>query len=255
MNRKEGNCCGISTGGAFCRRSAGRCHAAFRRDFAAAQRETIWERRYGDDAPRRSRSHPEQSRGGRARTRRRSSSPASSFGRPPHHQGRAGAEAGRAPGGMRPRSSTGCRAGEQVKLAHGLDHFDWDVAGASGDRCQLLHRAARRRAAEPRAARIYPVDSGTGQLAWSSPGSRVIVYEQTSARILTPRAYPRSVDLIVCDASFIARFPRYSGCRCASPVRTRGVGADQPQFEAGRGEVRKEGGARSGDPCARVPRG
>ena len=63
-----------------------------------------------------------------------------------------------------------------VKLAHGLDHFGWDVAGAvvmdvgsstGGFTDVLLTKGA---------ARVYAVDSGTNQLAWKiRQDSRVIV--------------------------------------------------------------------------------
>ena len=91
-----------------------------------------------------------------------------------------------------------------VKLAHGLGHFGWDVAGAvaidvgsstGGFTDVLLSHGA---------ARVYAVDSGTNQLAWKlRQDSRVIVHEQTSARILTEAHIPEPIDLIVCDASFI----------------------------------------------------
>src|SRR3546814_18006568 len=55
------------------------------------------------------------------------------------------------------------------------------------------------------AARVYAVDSGTNQLAWKlRQDARVVVHEQTSARILTADHIPEPVDLVVCDASFIA---------------------------------------------------
>ena len=53
-----------------------------------------------------------------------------------------------------------------IKLAHGLDHFGWDVSGGvaidvgsstGGFTDVLLTRGA---------ARVYAVDSGTNQLAW-----------------------------------------------------------------------------------------
>src|SRR3546814_1381498 len=55
------------------------------------------------------------------------------------------------------------------------------------------------------AARVYAVDSGTNQLAWKlRQDDRVIVHEQTSARILTWEHIPEPIDLVVCDASFIS---------------------------------------------------
>src|SRR3546814_2142245 len=51
------------------------------------------------------------------------------------------------------------------------------------------------------AARVYAVDSGTNQLAWKlRQDARVVVHEQTSARILTADHIPEPVDLVVCDA-------------------------------------------------------
>ncbi|WP_293989038.1 TlyA family RNA methyltransferase [Sphingomonas sp.] len=129
-----------------------------------------------------------------------------------------------------------------IKLAHGLDHFGWDVAGAmaidvgsstGGFTDVLLSRGA---------ARVYAVDSGTNQLAWKlRQDERVIVHEQTSARVLTDAHIPEPADLIVCDASFIGlakvlevplRFAR-PGARLLALIK--------PQFEAGRDEVGKGG--------------
>jgi len=129
-----------------------------------------------------------------------------------------------------------------IKLAHALDHFGWDVAGAvaidvgsstGGFTDVLLTRGA---------ARVYAVDSGTNQLAWKlRQDPRVVVHEQTSARILTAAHVPEPIDLIVCDASFIGLakvlevplgFAR-PGARLAALIK--------PQFEAGRDEVGKGG--------------
>ena len=92
------------------------------------------------------------------------------------------------------------------------------------------------------AARVYAVDSGTNQLAWKlRQDERVIVHEQTSARILTPVHIPEPIDLVVCDASFIGLakvlevplgFVRPGG---------RLLALIKPQFEAGREEVGKGG--------------
>lgn len=140
-----------------------------------------------------------------------------------------------------------------IKLAHGLDHFGWDVTGAvaidvgsstGGFTDVLLSRGA---------ARVYAVDSGTNQLAWKlRQDPRVAVHEQTSARLLTAAHVPEPVDLVVCDASFIGLakvlevplgFVRPGG----------GVLAlIKPQFEAGRAEVGKGGVVRDPAVHARV---
>ena len=140
-----------------------------------------------------------------------------------------------------------------IKLAHALDHFGWDVNGAvaidvgsstGGFTDVLLSRGA---------ARVYAVDSGTNQLAWKlRQDPRVVVHEQTSARILTPDHIPEPIDLVVCDASFIGLakvvevplgFTR-PGARLAALIK--------PQFEAGREEVGKGGVVRDPAVHARV---
>ncbi|TPG42862.1 TlyA family RNA methyltransferase [Sphingomonas koreensis] len=129
-----------------------------------------------------------------------------------------------------------------IKLAHGLDHFGWDVAGAvaidvgsstGGFTDVLLQRGA---------ARVYAIDSGTNQLAWKlRQDDRVIVHEQTSARILTADHIPETVDLIVCDASFIGLAKVLERpLRFAKPA-ARALVLVKPQFEAGRDEVGKGG--------------
>lgn len=140
-----------------------------------------------------------------------------------------------------------------VKLAHGLDQFGWAVDGivaidvgssTGGFTDVLLTRGA---------TRVYAVDSGTNQLAWTlRQDPRVIVLEQTSARVLTDAHVPEPVDLIVCDASFIGLAKVL-----AVPLRFAGPGARllaliKPQFEAGRAEVGKGGVVRDPLVHARV---
>lgn len=138
-----------------------------------------------------------------------------------------------------------------VKLAHGLDLAGWDVGGAvaldvgastGGFTDVLLQRGA---------ARVYAVDVGTNQLAWGlRQDPRVIVLEQTNARHLTRDHVPETVDLVVCDASFISLAKVLE-----VPLGFAGPGARlmaliKPQFEAGRDEVGKGGVVR--DPAIRA---
>lgn len=140
-----------------------------------------------------------------------------------------------------------------IKLAHGLDHFGYDPAGCvaidvgsstGGFTDVLLTRGA---------ARVYAVDSGTNQLAWKlRQDPRVMVHEQTSARVLTDAHVPEPVDAIVCDASFIALAKVL-----AVPLGFARTGAwlvalVKPQFEAGRAEVGKGGVVRDPMVHARV---
>ncbi|WP_022681300.1 TlyA family RNA methyltransferase [Sphingobium bisphenolivorans] len=129
-----------------------------------------------------------------------------------------------------------------IKLAHALDHFQIDVAGAvaidvgsstGGFTDVLLTKGAER---------VYAVDSGTNQLAWklrSDP--RVIVHEQTSARILTADHVPEAVDIIVCDASFISLAKVLERPLTFARPGAKLVALIKPQFEAGREEVGKGG--------------
>ncbi len=140
-----------------------------------------------------------------------------------------------------------------VKLAHGLDHFGWDVAGAvaidvgsstGGFTDVLLTRGA---------ARVYAVDSGTNQLAWKlRQDARVVVLEQLSARLLTDAHIPEPVDLIVCDASFIGLAKVLDRPLAFARAAARLLALVKPQFEAGRGEVGKGGVVRDAAVHARV---
>jgi 23S rRNA (cytidine1920-2'-O)/16S rRNA (cytidine1409-2'-O)-methyltransferase len=129
-----------------------------------------------------------------------------------------------------------------VKLAHGLDHFGWDVAGVvamdvgsstGGFTDVLLQRGA---------ARVYAVDSGTNQLAWKlRQDDRVVVHERTSARLLTPEHVPEPIDLIVCDASFISLAKVLERPVTFAAPAARVMALIKPQFEAGRADVGKGG--------------
>jgi 23S rRNA (cytidine1920-2'-O)/16S rRNA (cytidine1409-2'-O)-methyltransferase len=140
-----------------------------------------------------------------------------------------------------------------IKLAHGLDQVGWDVTGAvaidvgsstGGFTDVLLTRGA---------ARVYAVDSGTNQLAWKlREDPRVVVLEQTSARVLTPDHIPEAVDLIVCDASFIGLAKVLERPLTFAKAGARALVLVKPQFEAGREDVGKGGVVRDPAVHARV---
>jgi 23S rRNA (cytidine1920-2'-O)/16S rRNA (cytidine1409-2'-O)-methyltransferase len=127
-----------------------------------------------------------------------------------------------------------------VKLAHALDTFHLEVSGhealdigasTGGFTDVLLQRGA---------TRVVALDVGHGQLDWTIRNDpRVIVIEHFNARHLTPADLPGLVDIVTIDVSFIS-------LRQILPVLPPLLrsGADvvalvKPQFEAGRGEVRK----------------
>ena len=129
-----------------------------------------------------------------------------------------------------------------VKLDHGLTHFGFDVTGAvaldvgsstGGFTDVLLTRGA---------AKVYAIDVGTNQLAWKlRSDERVIVHEQTNARTLTAEIVPEPVDIVVCDASFIALSKVLGAALGLARLGAMLVALVKPQFEAERGEVGKGG--------------
>ena len=140
-----------------------------------------------------------------------------------------------------------------IKLAHALDEFAIDVTDAvamdvgsptGGFTDVLLTNGA---------ARVYAVDSGTNQLAWKlRQDERVIVHEQTSARILTESHIPEPIDIIVCDASFISLAKVLETPLTFAKTGAQIIALIKPQFEAGRGEVGKGGVVRDEAIHARV---
>lgn len=137
-----------------------------------------------------------------------------------------------------------------IKLAHGLDHFGFDVTGAvaldvgsstGGFTDVLLSRGA---------AKVYAVDVGTNQLAWKlRQDERVVVMEQTNARHLTPEQIAEPVDIVTCDTSFISLSKVLESSLKLAKSGASLVALVKPQFEAGREEVGKGGVVR--DPAVR----
>ena len=142
-----------------------------------------------------------------------------------------------------------------LKLAKGLDVFGVDPArlvaidvGAStgGFTDVLLQRGA---------ARVYAVDVGYGQLADKlRHDARVVVLERLNARHLGPAEVPESVDLVVCDASFISLRLVLPAALALTRPEARLVALIKPQFEVGKGEVGKGGVVRDPEAHARVCR-
>ncbi len=140
-----------------------------------------------------------------------------------------------------------------VKLDHGLTHFGFDVAGAvaldvgsstGGFTDVLLSRGARK---------VYAIDVGTNQLAWKlRSDERVIVHEQTNARELTAEIVPEPVDIIVCDASFIALRKVLDAALNLARPGAKLVALIKPQFEAEREDIGKKGVVRDSDVHRRV---
>ena len=120
-----------------------------------------------------------------------------------------------------------------------------DIGAAAGGFTDVLLRHG--------AAHVYAIDVGYGQLDWKlRQDERVTVMERTNARTLTPDMVPLHPTLTVMDVSFIS-------IRLILPVAAGIMGEKgrfltlvKPQFEAGRGQVGKNGVVREPAVHARV---
>jgi 23S rRNA (cytidine1920-2'-O)/16S rRNA (cytidine1409-2'-O)-methyltransferase len=125
-----------------------------------------------------------------------------------------------------------------VKLAHGLDFFQIqprglicvDIGASTGGFTDCLLQNG--------AVKVYAIDVGYGQLAWSlRQDSRVVVMERINARHLTQGMIPEAINLAVIDAAFISLklllpplIPLFVDGKVAI------LALIKPQFEVGRGE-------------------
>ncbi len=131
-----------------------------------------------------------------------------------------------------------------LKLVKALDAFAIDPAGkvaldigasTGGFTDVLLRRGA---------ARVYAIDVGYGQLAWSlRQDPRVVVLERQNARTIDLSLVPEPCDLAVVDVSFISLtlvLPRIAEL-LRPPAGKPIVVLVKPQFEVGREQVGKGG--------------
>lgn len=141
------------------------------------------------------------------------------------------------------------RGGLKLEKAIALYHLDLkgkvvlDIGASTGGftDCALQNGADK----------VYAVDVGYGQLAWSlRSDSRVVVLEKTNARYLTKDQIPESVDFIVIDASFISQKKLIPNLLQFMKKDASFITLIKPQFEAGRDQVGKKGVVR--DPAVHI---
>ncbi len=129
-----------------------------------------------------------------------------------------------------------------IKLAHALEHFEWDVSGAVALDVGASTGGFTDVLLEKGAAKVFAVDVGTNQLAWKlRQDPRVVVHERTNARYLTPDIVTEPVDLIVSDASFIGLAKVLDTSLDFAKSGGRLIALVKPQFEAERHEIGKGG--------------
>ncbi|MBN1881809.1 MAG: TlyA family RNA methyltransferase [Deltaproteobacteria bacterium] len=129
-----------------------------------------------------------------------------------------------------------------VKLQGALDEFGHDpgnavaldVGASTGGFTDCLLKSG--------AQRVYSLDVGYGQFAWSLRSDpKVVLMERTNIRHTTIDAFPEPIDLAVIDVSFVSLslvLPR------VFDILTSGgyaIALIKPQFEVGRGDVGKGG--------------
>ena len=127
-----------------------------------------------------------------------------------------------------------------LKLEAALDTFGVDPSGRTcadlgastgGFTDCLLQRGA---------SKVFAVDVGYGQLAWSlRTDDRVVVMERTNARHL--ESLPDPVSLIVGDLSFISLSKILPAVQRLATAGTEAVLLIKPQFEVGKAFIAKGG--------------
>ena len=137
-------------------------------------------------------------------------------------------------------SSFASRGGE--KLEYAIRHFQVEVEGnvaldvgasTGGFTDCLLQRGARK---------VYAVDVGYGQLAWSlRTDPRVVVMDRTNARALTHEMFEERPQLATIDVSFISLTLVLPPVTEVLYREGQILALIKPQFEAGREHVGKGG--------------
>ena len=140
-----------------------------------------------------------------------------------------------------------------LKLEKGLDHFAVDPAGrvaidvgasTGGFTDCLLQRGA---------TKVFAVDVGYGQLAWSlREDPRVVNLERTNIRELTAERLGERPSLAVIDASFISLDKVLPPTLALLAPGAEILALIKPQFEVGKGQVGKGGVVRDAEQHAAV---
>ncbi len=144
-----------------------------------------------------------------------------------------------------------------LKLDHGLRHFGFsaqgrvclDIGASTGGFTDVLLSHG--------ATKVHAVDVGHGQIAWKlRTDPRVVVYEKTNARHLTPALIADPIEALVCDASFIGLATVLPAPLALCRPGAWAITLIKPQFEASPADVGAKGVVR--DPaihaavCARI---
>lgn len=129
-----------------------------------------------------------------------------------------------------------------LKLEKALKVFPIDVTGMVCIDCGASTGGFTDVLLKNGAAKVYSVDVGYGQLAWSLRNDeRVINMERTNIRYISSEQIPEPLDICVMDLSFISVKLVLPAVCALLKDDAQLVCLIKPQFEAGREEVGKKG--------------
>ncbi len=143
---------------------------------------------------------------------------------------------------IKPRKEHNYVSRGALKLSHAIKHFKVNVEGlncvdigcSTGGFTEVLLLAE--------AKHIYAVDVGYGEFDWKLRNNeKITLYERTNARYLTQEHFKESLDLIVCDASFISLTQVLEPTINFLNDHGKIIALIKPQFEADKHEVREKG--------------
>ena len=138
-----------------------------------------------------------------------------------------------------------------LKLEKAMKHFPIDLKGKTAADIGASTGGFTDCMLQNGAAKVYAVDVGYGQLAWSlRSDERVVVLERTNARYLSHNEIPDVLDFASIDVSFISLKLILPALRQLMSEDGEVVALIKPQFEAGREKVGKKGVVR--DPAVHL---
>lgn len=129
-----------------------------------------------------------------------------------------------------------------LKLEKALKSFEYSPAGQICIDCGASTGGFTDVLLQNGAKKVYAVDVGYGQLAWSLRNDeRVVNMERTNVRYITGEQIPEPLDLAVMDLAFISIKLVLPAVRELLKENGEVISLIKPQFEAGRENVGKKG--------------
>lgn len=129
-----------------------------------------------------------------------------------------------------------------LKLAKALKYFNLDLTGKIMADVGASTGGFTDCALKNGAAKVYAIDVGYGQLAWSlRTDDRVVNMERTNIRNLKPEDLNEPLDFVSIDVSFISLDKVLPVVKTLLAPQGSIIALIKPQFEAGRDKVGKKG--------------